>query len=76
MQTQLYQFLVLTHILCPQRYLKFPEIQRISKQFVDLVQSLLCGAKERLDFQGLRCHSFFSSVDWNNLRHGEKIPLP
>uniref|UniRef100_A0A669C637 non-specific serine/threonine protein kinase n=1 Tax=Oreochromis niloticus TaxID=8128 RepID=A0A669C637_ORENI len=30
--------------------------------------NLLCGAKERLGFQGLHCHSFFSSVDWNNLR--------
>ncbi|KAM7422156.1 hypothetical protein PAMA_010299 [Pampus argenteus] len=51
-----------------QHFLKFPEEPRASKQFVDLVQSLLCGAKERLGFQGLRCHSFFSSVDWNNLR--------
>uniref|UniRef100_A0A669E236 non-specific serine/threonine protein kinase n=1 Tax=Oreochromis niloticus TaxID=8128 RepID=A0A669E236_ORENI len=33
-----------------------------------LQSSLLCGAKERLGFQGLHCHSFFSSVDWNNLR--------
>uniref|UniRef100_A0A7N8XYL2 Citron Rho-interacting kinase n=1 Tax=Mastacembelus armatus TaxID=205130 RepID=A0A7N8XYL2_9TELE len=57
------------NILNFQRFLKFPEQPQTSKQFVDLVQSLLCGAKERLDFQGLRCHAFFSSVDWNNLRH-------
>uniref|UniRef100_A0A8C6LTC0 non-specific serine/threonine protein kinase n=1 Tax=Nothobranchius furzeri TaxID=105023 RepID=A0A8C6LTC0_NOTFU len=25
-------------------------------------------SKERLGFEGLRCHSFFSNVDWNNLR--------
>ncbi|XP_071376611.1 citron Rho-interacting kinase [Centroberyx affinis] len=56
------------NILNFQRFLKFPEEPRASKQFVDLVQSLLCGAKERLGFQGLRCHTFFSSVDWNNLR--------
>uniref|UniRef100_A0A668U8Y2 Citron Rho-interacting kinase n=1 Tax=Oreochromis aureus TaxID=47969 RepID=A0A668U8Y2_OREAU len=56
------------NILNFQRCLKFPEEPRTSKQFVDLVQSLLCGAKERLGFQGLHCHSFFSSVDWNNLR--------
>lgn len=61
---------------CPQRFLKFPDEPRASKQFVDLLQSLLCGAKERLDFQGLRCHSFFSSVDWNHLRRGEETPLP
>uniref|UniRef100_A0A3B4VM67 Citron Rho-interacting kinase n=1 Tax=Seriola dumerili TaxID=41447 RepID=A0A3B4VM67_SERDU len=57
------------NILNFQCFLKFPEEPQASKQFVDLVQSLLCGAKERLGFQGLRCHSFFSSVDWNNLRH-------
>uniref|UniRef100_A0A3Q3FJF2 non-specific serine/threonine protein kinase n=1 Tax=Labrus bergylta TaxID=56723 RepID=A0A3Q3FJF2_9LABR len=56
------------NILNFQRFLKFPEEPRASKQFVDLLQRLLCGAKERLGFQGLRCHSFFSGVDWNNLR--------
>ncbi|KAK1901381.1 Citron Rho-interacting kinase [Dissostichus eleginoides] len=59
-----------------QRSLKFPEEPRASKQFLDLLQSLLCGSKQRLGFQGLRCHSFFSSVDWNHLRQGEEIPLP
>ncbi|XP_016892257.1 citron Rho-interacting kinase isoform X4 [Cynoglossus semilaevis] len=57
------------NILNFQRFLKFPKEPQASKQFVDLVQSLLCGANERLGFQGLRCHTFFSSVDWNNLRH-------
>ncbi|KAG7229745.1 hypothetical protein INR49_012541 [Caranx melampygus] len=53
---------------------QFPEEPQASKQFVDLVQSLLCGAKERLDYEGLQCHAFFSSVDWNNLRHGQLFP--
>nr|XP_043879438.1 citron Rho-interacting kinase isoform X2 [Solea senegalensis] len=57
------------NILNFQRFLKFPEEPRATRKLVDLVQSLLCGAKERLGFQGLRCHTFFSSVDWNNLRH-------
>ncbi|XP_068576347.1 citron rho-interacting kinase isoform X2 [Cebidichthys violaceus] len=56
------------NILNFQRFLKIPEEPRASKPFVDLLQSLLCGAKERLGFQGLRCHSFFSTVDWNHLR--------
>ncbi|MEQ2239583.1 hypothetical protein ILYODFUR_005848 [Ilyodon furcidens] len=56
------------NILNFQRYLKFPVEPHASKEFVDLVRSLLCGAKERLDYQGLRCHAFFSNVDWNNLR--------
>ncbi|KAM4583042.1 citron rho-interacting kinase [Fundulus diaphanus] len=61
------------NILNFQRFLKFPEEPRTSKPFVDLVQSLLCGAKERLGYQGLRCHAFFSDVDWNNLR---QVPPP
>uniref|UniRef100_A0A8C5FKH6 Citron Rho-interacting kinase n=1 Tax=Gadus morhua TaxID=8049 RepID=A0A8C5FKH6_GADMO len=56
------------NILNFQRYLKFPEEVRASRLLVDLVQSLLCGARERLGYQGLRCHAFFSSTDWNNLR--------
>ncbi|XP_054641284.1 citron rho-interacting kinase-like isoform X6 [Dunckerocampus dactyliophorus] len=56
------------NILNYQQFLKIPVEPRASKPFVDLLQSLLCGAQERLGFQGLRCHSFFSSVDWNNLR--------
>ncbi|MBN3317534.1 CTRO kinase, partial [Atractosteus spatula] len=50
-------------------YLKFPEEPQASREFVDLVQSLLCGPGERLGYEGLRCHPFFSSVDWNNLHH-------
>ncbi|KAG7249669.1 hypothetical protein CRUP_010352, partial [Coryphaenoides rupestris] len=57
------------NILNFQRYLKFPEEVRASRPLVDLVQSLLCGATERLGYQDLRCHAFFSSTDWNNLRH-------
>ncbi|XP_066515715.1 citron rho-interacting kinase isoform X2 [Hoplias malabaricus] len=59
----------INNIMNYQRYLKFPEEPRASTQFVDLVQSLLCGARERLDFEGLRSHPFFSSVDWNGVRH-------
>uniref|UniRef100_A0A4W5NVH0 Citron Rho-interacting kinase n=1 Tax=Hucho hucho TaxID=62062 RepID=A0A4W5NVH0_9TELE len=51
-----------------QRFLRFPQDPKASKHFVDLVQSLLCGAQERLGFEELRCHPFFSTVDWNNLR--------
>uniref|UniRef100_A0A673X0U4 Citron Rho-interacting kinase n=1 Tax=Salmo trutta TaxID=8032 RepID=A0A673X0U4_SALTR len=51
-----------------QRFLRFPQDPKASKHFVDLVQSLLCGAQERLGFEELRCHPFFSAVDWNNLR--------
>ncbi|XP_072353934.1 citron Rho-interacting kinase-like isoform X2 [Scyliorhinus torazame] len=56
-----------------QRTLKFPEEPKTSKEFYDLVQSLLCGAKERLNYEGLICHPFFTNINWNNIRH---IPPP
>ncbi|KAL7838208.1 hypothetical protein AOLI_G00266120 [Acnodon oligacanthus] len=59
----------INNIMNFQRYLKFPEEPKASSQFVDLVQSLLCGARDRLDYEGLRSHPFFSSVDWSSLRH-------
>ncbi|CAB1353973.1 unnamed protein product [Coregonus sp. 'balchen'] len=37
-----------------QRFLRFPQEPKGSKHFVDLVQSLLCGAQERLGFEELR----------------------
>uniref|UniRef100_A0A673LGG6 non-specific serine/threonine protein kinase n=1 Tax=Sinocyclocheilus rhinocerous TaxID=307959 RepID=A0A673LGG6_9TELE len=52
-----------------QRFLKFPEEPKVSAQFVDLLQSLLCGSRERLGYEGLRSHPFFSSINWTNLRH-------
>ncbi|XP_068017863.1 citron Rho-interacting kinase [Melanerpes formicivorus] len=51
-----------------QRFLKFPEDVKVSKEFLDLIQSLLCGQKERLGYEGLCCHPFFSKIDWNNIR--------
>ncbi|KAL6463747.1 hypothetical protein MHYP_G00281380 [Metynnis hypsauchen] len=59
----------INNIMNFQRYLKFPEEPKASSQFVDLVQSLLCGTQDRLDYEGLRSHPFFSSVDWSSLRH-------
>ncbi|XP_056601858.1 citron rho-interacting kinase isoform X3 [Triplophysa dalaica] len=59
----------ISNIINFQRYLKFPEEPKASVQFVDLLQSLLCGSRERLGYEGLRSHPFFSSVDWSNLRH-------
>ncbi|KAM6423571.1 citron Rho-interacting kinase isoform 5-T5 [Liasis olivaceus] len=52
-----------------QRFLKFPEDVKVSNEFLDLLQSLLCGQKERLDYEGLCCHPFFSNVDWNAIHN-------
>ncbi|XP_056266907.1 citron rho-interacting kinase [Pseudoliparis swirei] len=57
------------NILNFQRSLKLPEEPRASGPCEELLRGLLCGAAERLGAQGLRCHAFFSSVDWSRLRH-------
>ncbi|XP_063310672.1 citron Rho-interacting kinase [Pelobates fuscus] len=52
-----------------QRFLKFPEEPKISKMLLDLIQGLLCGSRERLKYEDLCCHPFFSNTDWNNIRN-------
>ncbi|KAK7172455.1 hypothetical protein R3I93_002537 [Phoxinus phoxinus] len=59
----------INNIINFQRFLKFPEEPKASAQLVDLLQSVFCGPRERLGYEGLRSHPFFSSVDWTNLRH-------
>ncbi|NWY53396.1 CTRO kinase, partial [Chionis minor] len=59
-----------------QRFLKFPEDVKVSSEFLDLIQSLLCGQKERLGYEGLCCHPFFSRIDWNNIRNSPPPFVP
>ncbi|XP_051490029.1 citron Rho-interacting kinase [Apus apus] len=59
-----------------QRFLKFPDDVKVSSEFLDLVQSLLCGQKERLGYEGLCCHPFFSKIDWNNIRNSPPPFVP
>ncbi|NXO12561.1 CTRO kinase, partial [Oriolus oriolus] len=59
-----------------QRFLKFPEDVKVSSDFLDLIQSLLCGQKERLGYEGLCCHPFFSKIDWNNIRSSPPPFIP
>ncbi|NWR75988.1 CTRO kinase, partial [Centropus unirufus] len=59
-----------------QRFLKFPEDVKVSSEFLDLIQSLLCGQKERLGYEGLCCHPFFSKIDWNNVRNSPPPFVP
>ncbi|NXD17282.1 CTRO kinase, partial [Nothocercus nigrocapillus] len=63
-------------LLCHSRYLKFPEDVKVSSEFLDLIQSLLCGQKERLGYEGLCCHPFFSKIDWNNIRNSPPPFVP
>uniref|UniRef100_A0A8C6K1H3 Citron Rho-interacting kinase n=1 Tax=Melopsittacus undulatus TaxID=13146 RepID=A0A8C6K1H3_MELUD len=59
-----------------QRFLKFPEDVKVSSEFLDLVQSLLCGQKERLGYEGLCCHPFFNKIDWNSIRNSPPPFVP
>nr|XP_060641383.1 citron Rho-interacting kinase isoform X8 [Anolis sagrei ordinatus] len=59
-----------------QRFLKFPQDVKVSNEFLDLMQSLLCGQKERLDYESLCCHPFFSTVVWNNIRNSPPPFVP
>nr|XP_025974812.1 citron Rho-interacting kinase isoform X3 [Dromaius novaehollandiae] len=59
-----------------QRFLKFPEDVKVSSEFLDLIQSLLCGQKERLGYEGLCCHPFFSKIDWDNIRNSPPPFVP
>ncbi|KAK2523015.1 Cit [Columba guinea] len=59
-----------------QRFLKFPEDVKVSGEFLDLIQSLLCGQKERLGYEGLCCHPFFSNIDWNNIHNSPPPFVP
>ncbi|XP_053938129.1 citron Rho-interacting kinase isoform X5 [Cuculus canorus] len=66
----------LNNIMNFQRFLKFPEDMKVSSEFLDLIQSLLCGQKERLGYEGLCCHPFFSKIDWNNIRNSPPPFVP
>ncbi|XP_040432491.1 citron Rho-interacting kinase isoform X6 [Cygnus olor] len=59
-----------------QKFLKFPEDVKVSGEFLDLIQSLLCGQKERLGYEGLCCHPFFAKIDWNNIRNSPPPFVP
>ncbi|XP_078237739.1 citron Rho-interacting kinase isoform X13 [Pogona vitticeps] len=59
-----------------QRFLKFPEDVKISNEFLDLLQSLLCGQKERLDYEGLCSHPFFSAIEWNHIHNAPPPFVP
>ncbi|XP_043925695.1 citron Rho-interacting kinase [Protopterus annectens] len=59
-----------------QSFLKFPGEGKVSKNLVDLLQSLLCLAKERLTYEGLCCHPFFAETDWSNIHHSPPPFVP
>ena len=47
--------------------LEFPHDIDISPSAKNLIQNLLCGQSSRYDVEQIKSHSFFDSVDWDNL---------
>ncbi|XP_033255874.1 citron Rho-interacting kinase isoform X5 [Orcinus orca] len=65
-----------SNIMNFQRFLKFPDDPKVSSELLDLIQSLLCGQKERLKFEGLCCHPFFSKINWSDIRNSPPPFVP
>uniref|UniRef100_A0A8C0L5I5 Citron Rho-interacting kinase n=1 Tax=Canis lupus dingo TaxID=286419 RepID=A0A8C0L5I5_CANLU len=61
-----------SNIMNFQRFLKFPDDPKVSGELLDLIQSLLCGQRERLKFEGLHSPSLPSDDDTSNFDEPEK----
>ncbi|XP_038054827.1 citron Rho-interacting kinase-like isoform X3 [Patiria miniata] len=48
--------------------LKFPSVPEVSHHAKNLMQNLLSDKLNRLGYEGLGCHPFFSSIEWATLR--------
>jgi len=61
-----------------QKYLVFPDDleAELSDLAKDLILKLCCDRKDRLDFDGIKAHPFFSGIDWDHLRQGKGPFLP
>jgi serine/threonine protein kinase len=56
--------------------LQFPTAPAVSGDAIDLIRRLICGASDRLDFEGIKCHRFFSGIDWDNIGNMESPYIP
>jgi serine/threonine protein kinase len=48
-------------------YLNFPSVPKLSEEALDLMQNLLTDASERLSFEAIQAHPFFTGIDWDHL---------
>ena len=54
-----------------QKSLKFPADVEASGEVKNLIRKLLTDRCYRLEFEGIKCHVFFTSINWNDLGSGE-----
>lgn len=58
------------------KHLNFPDTSNISAEAEDLIKNLICDAEHRLSWEGIKNHSFFSGIDWDNLRTQPAAIIP
>jgi serine/threonine protein kinase len=56
--------------------LSFPPLPPVSADAVDLIRRLICAPEDRLDFEGIKAHRFFSGIDWDNLQNMRSPCIP
>lgn len=56
--------------------LEFPSEPPVSQDAIDLISKLLCDAEQRLGFESIKSHPFFSGLDWDNLQEKESPYIP
>eukprot|EP00667_Euglena_gracilis_P010073 EG_transcript_10250 len=54
-------------------YLAFPAESHLSPAAVSLIRGLLCDPEQRMGFDSMLLHPFFSGIDWKNIRN---LPAP
>ncbi|KAG8345843.1 Protein tyrosine kinase Protein kinase domain [Trypanosoma vivax] len=59
-----------------QDYLVYPPKREIPEEAEDLLKHLMCDPKERLDFEGIKKHPFFRSINWERLRESQAAFIP
>jgi len=48
--------------------LHFPPEANVSPEARDLMEKMICDASKRINFQQMKSHPFFKSLDWENMR--------
>ncbi|OHS93020.1 Serine/threonine-protein kinase 38-like protein [Tritrichomonas foetus] len=56
--------------------LTFPDEPPVSADAIDLIRKLLCGSDERIDFERIKVHPFFTGIDWDNLQNMQSPCVP
>ncbi|XP_071493466.1 citron Rho-interacting kinase-like [Diadema antillarum] len=59
-----------SNIMDYKRKLSFPSNPATSPRATSLIKQLLCDRAERICYEGLGCHAFFSGIEWATLRDG------